>query len=105
MWNFLTRCTKKHLRIPRFFSRNRTQKTLNQEVSGMRVGTVAMEFDTNDDAASGMDSVGSSVPDTPTVNSNPGRSKYGRTYRRTMHYGPKADCTISYSTGQLLPMS
>ncbi len=29
-----------------------------------------------------------SVPDTPMVNNNQGQSKYGCTYRRTMHYDP-----------------
>ncbi len=36
----------------------------------------------------------SSVPDTPMVNSNPGQSKYGRAYRRTMYYDPATGRTI-----------
>jgi hypothetical protein len=59
-----------------------------------RGDTVTMEFDMNDDDASVVDSVGSSVPDTPTVNSNPGQSKYECTYRSTMHYDPTAGHTI-----------
>jgi hypothetical protein len=53
-----------------------------------------MEFDANDDDASVIDSIDSSVPDTPMVNSNPGRSKYGHTYRHTTHYDLTTGCTI-----------
>jgi hypothetical protein len=35
-----------------------------------------------------VESIDSSVPDTPVVNNNLGQSKYGRTYRCTMHYDP-----------------
>ncbi len=59
-----------------------------------RGGTVTTEFDTNDNGASLVDSVVLSVPDTPTVNSNRGRSKYGHTYRHTMHYDPTTGRTI-----------
>jgi hypothetical protein len=60
--------------------------TLNQTVSGkMRGGGTV---DANDNDSSTVDSVGSSVPDTPMVNNNPGWSKYGGTYRCTMHYDP-----------------
>jgi hypothetical protein len=50
----------------------------------------------NDNDASTTVSMGSSssVLDTPTVNGNPGRSKYGCTYRRTMHYDPTTGRTI-----------
>jgi hypothetical protein len=34
-----------------------------------------------------VDSIGSSVPDTSKVKNNSGWSKYGHTYRCTMHYG------------------
>ncbi len=37
-----------------------------------RGGTVSMDFDANDNDASVTDTVASSVPDTPMVNSNPG---------------------------------
>ncbi len=50
-------------------------------------------FDANDDA-SATDSVDSSVPDTSMFNSNPGWSKYGHTYRHTMHYDPTTGCAI-----------
>ncbi len=43
-----------------------------------RGDTVTIDFDGNDDTFA-TDSVNSSVPDTLTVNSNPGRSKYGHT--------------------------
>jgi hypothetical protein len=49
--------------------------------------TVTTDFDANDDA-SVPDSMDSSVPDTPMVNSNLGRSKYRHTYRCTAHYDP-----------------
>ncbi len=57
---------------------------------------MSTDFDANDNDTSAADSVDSSVPDTPTDNSNPGRSKYGCTYKRTttMHYDP--------TTGELL---
>jgi hypothetical protein len=57
-------------------------------------GTVTTKFDANDNDASAMDSMGSSVSDTPTVNSNPGWSKYRHIYRCTMHYDPTTGCTI-----------
>jgi hypothetical protein len=52
------------------------------------------DFVAGDDNTSTVESVGSSVPDTPMVNSNPGQSKYGWTYRRTMHYDPATCHTI-----------
>ncbi len=53
-----------------------------------------MDFDANDYDTSVADSKGSCVPDTPTANSNPGRSKYGHTYRCTLHYNPATGHTI-----------
>jgi hypothetical protein len=109
MWNAKTEKVPKtrdvdffnrmHLKAPSntkiFFKKQDPEDTESGSVwQDERVGTVATEFDANDDDASGMDSMSSSVPDTPTINSNPGRSKYGCTYRRTMHYDPKAGCTI-----------
>jgi hypothetical protein len=41
-----------------------------------------------------VESVNSSVPDTPMVNNNQGQSKYGRMYRCTIHYDPTTGCTI-----------
>jgi hypothetical protein len=55
---------------------------------------VTKDFDANNDAASVTDSVNSSVPDTPMINSNPQWSKYGHTDRSTTHYDPKTGCTI-----------
>jgi hypothetical protein len=54
-----------------------------------------MEFDVNVNDASAVDYVGSSVPDTPTVNSNSLQSKYRCTYRCTTHYYPATGCLIS----------
>ncbi len=54
-----------------------------------------MDFVTVDDDAVTVKSMDSSVTDTPAVNNNPGQSKYGHTYRRTMHYDPMTGCTIS----------
>jgi hypothetical protein len=59
-----------------------------------RGGTITTEFDANDNDVSVVDSMGSSVSDTPTVKSDPGRSKYGCTYRCTMHYDPTTGRTI-----------
>ncbi len=53
-----------------------------------------MEFDANDNDASAVDLVGSSVPKISTVNSNPGQSKYIRTYRRTTHHDLTTGSTI-----------
>jgi hypothetical protein len=53
-----------------------------------------MEFNANDNGASAVDFMGSSVPDTPMVNSNPGQSKYGHTYRPTTHYDPTTGSTV-----------
>ncbi len=58
-----------------------------------RGDTVTTDSDANDDA-SATASVDSSVPDTPTFNSNPGRSKYRHTYRCTMHDDPTTGHTI-----------
>jgi hypothetical protein len=41
-----------------------------------------------------VESVDSSVPDTPMVNNNQGQSKYGCMYRRTTHYDPMTGHTI-----------
>ncbi len=51
---------------------------------------VTMEFDSSNDDFSVVDSVGP----TPTINCIPGQSKYGCTYRRTMHYDPTTGRTI-----------
>jgi hypothetical protein len=66
-------------------------ETVRQDENG---GTVTTEIDANDDDASTVDSVDSSVLDTPSVNSNHGWSKYGRTYRCTTHYDPTTGHTI-----------
>jgi hypothetical protein len=47
-----------------------------------------VDYVTNDDNAATVELVDSSVPDTSVVNNNLGQSKYGCTYRRTMHYYP-----------------
>jgi hypothetical protein len=41
-------------------------------------GTITVDSVAGDDNASTVESVDSSVPDTPMVNSNPGQSKYGQ---------------------------
>ncbi len=60
-----------------------------------RGGTITANFVTVDDNAATVESVDSSVPDTPVVNNNLGQSKYGHTYRRTTHY----DHTIGHKIG------
>jgi hypothetical protein len=59
-----------------------------------RGGTITVDFVTGDDDPATVESVHSSVPGTPVVNNNQGQSKYGRTYRRTMHYDPVTGCMI-----------
>ncbi len=56
--------------------------------SKMRGGVLSVDFVTVDDEANSL------VPDSPVVNNNLGQSKYGRTYRRTMHYDPTTGRTI-----------
>jgi hypothetical protein len=51
-----------------------------------REGTITEDFVTGEDNAATVESVYSSVSDTSMVNNNQGQSKYGCTYRRTMHY-------------------
>ncbi len=51
-----------------------------------RGGTITADFVTVDDDAAKVESMDSSVLDTPAVNNNLQQSKYGRTYRCTMHY-------------------
>jgi hypothetical protein len=51
-------------------------------------------FVTVDDNAVTVESIDSSALDTPVVNNNLGQSKYGHTYRRTLHYDPTAGRTI-----------
>jgi hypothetical protein len=53
-----------------------------------RGGTITVDFVTGDNDTATIESVDSSVPDTPMVNNNQGQSKYGCTHRRTMHYDP-----------------
>ncbi len=55
---------------------------------------MTMDFDANNNYFSTADSVGSSVLDTPIVNSNPGRFKNRRMYSCTTHYDPATGCTI-----------
>jgi hypothetical protein len=59
-----------------------------------RGGTITADFVTGEDNAATVESVDSSEPDTPMVNGNQGQSKYGCTYRHTMHYDPMTGCTI-----------
>jgi hypothetical protein len=67
---------------------------LNSVRQDKRGGAITADFVTGDNGAATVESMDSSVQDTPMVNINPGQSKYGRMYRRTMHYDPKTDCTI-----------
>jgi hypothetical protein len=59
-----------------------------------RGGTITADFVTGDDDAAMVESVDSSVLVTPMVNDNQGQSKYGHTYRHTMHYDPTTGYTI-----------
>ncbi len=55
---------------------------------------MTVDIHANNDDASVADSKSSSVPDILMVNSNPARSKYGYTYRRTTCYDPATGHTI-----------
>jgi hypothetical protein len=76
-------------------------KTLTVSNKTKGGGTITADFVTNDDNAAKVESMDSSVPDTPVVNNNLGQSKYGCTYRRTMHYDPTPGRTIGVEARQL----
>ncbi len=67
---------------------------LNSVQQDKRGGTITADFATGDKNTATVDSVDSSVPDTPMVNNNQGQSKYEHTHRRTMHYDPMTGHTI-----------
>jgi hypothetical protein len=66
-------------------------KSVQQDKRG---GTITAGFVTNGINVATVESVDSFEPDTPVVNNNLGQSKYGCTYRRTMHYNPTTGHTI-----------
>ncbi len=77
---------------------HKKQSTDNEDLDSVqqdeRGGTITADFITVDDGTVTVESIDSSVPDTTLVNNNLGQSKYGRTYRRTLHYGPMTGRTI-----------
>jgi hypothetical protein len=77
---------------------HKTQSTDNEDLNSVqqdkRGDTITADFVTGDDDAVTVESVDSSVPDSPVVNNNLGQSKYGCMYRRTMHYDPATGLTI-----------
>jgi hypothetical protein len=74
------------------------QSTDNEDLDSVqqdeRWGAITADFVTVDDNAATVESVDSSVPDTPVVNNNPGQSKYGCMYRCTTHHDPTTGRTI-----------
>ncbi len=56
-------------------------------------GTITTDFVKGDDTAM-VESMDSSVPDTPVVNNNLRQSKYGCTYKCTTHHDPVTGSTI-----------
>jgi hypothetical protein len=76
-----------------------TNKVLTVETSTVSSktrggGTITADFVTVADNTVAVESMDSSVPDTPVVNNNLGQSKYGCVYRRTTHYDPTTGHTI-----------
>jgi hypothetical protein len=69
-------------------------KTLTVSNKTRGGGTITADFVTGDNNAATIESIDSSVPDTPMANNNQGQSKYGHTYRHTMHYDPTTGHTI-----------
>ncbi len=67
---------------------------LNSFQQDKKGGTINAEFVTDGNDAAMVESVDSSVLDTPVVNNNLGQSKYGCTYRCTTHYDPTTGRTI-----------
>jgi hypothetical protein len=59
-----------------------------------RGGTITVDIVTVDDNTATVESMDSSVPDTPVVSNNLGQSKYGQTYRCTTHCDPITGHTI-----------
>jgi hypothetical protein len=74
------------------------QSTDNEDLDSVRQdkrgGIITVDFVTVDDNAVIVEFIDSSVPDTPVVNNNLGQSKYGCTYRCTLHYDPTKSHTI-----------
>jgi hypothetical protein len=74
------------------------QRSDNEDLDSVqqdkRGGTITADFVTVDDNTVTIESIDSSVPDTPVVNNNLGQSKYGCMYRHTLHYDPMTGCTI-----------
>jgi hypothetical protein len=66
---------------------HKTQSTDNEDLDSVqqdkRGGTITADFVTGDDNAATVESVDSSVMDTPVVSNNLGQSKYGRMYKPT----------------------
>jgi hypothetical protein len=77
---------------------NKTQSTDNEDRNSFqqdkRERIITVDFVTGDNDTATVESVDSSVPDTPMVNNNQGQSNYGCTCRRTMHYDPTTGHTI-----------
>jgi hypothetical protein len=88
IWCFSTGCSSKHLQC------GTDDEDLDSVQQDERGCTITVDFVTGDDDAAMVESVDSSVPDTPMVNNNQGQSKYGCMHRRTTHYDPMTGCTI-----------
>ncbi len=93
-WCFSTGCSSEHLRCQYIKKQGTDDEDLDSVQQDERGGTITADFATGDDDTAMVESVDSSVPDTPVVNNNQGQSKYGHTYRRTTHYDPTTGCTI-----------
>jgi hypothetical protein len=94
MWCFSTGCSSEYLQCQ--YIRNKVLMMKTSTVSNkMRGGgTITADFITGNNNAATVESVNSSVPDTPMVNNNQGQFKYGCTYRCTTHYNPTTGCKI-----------
>jgi hypothetical protein len=77
---------------------NKKQGTDDEDLDSVRQdkrgGTITADFVAGDDDAATVESVDSSMPDTPMFNNNQGQSKYQHMYRRTTHYDPTTRRTI-----------
>jgi hypothetical protein len=91
---FLNRMFFRTPTMPVHMKQSTDDEDLDSVQQDERGGTMTADFATNDNHTATVESVDSSVPDTPVVNNNLGQSKYGCTYRCTTHYDPTTGRTI-----------
>jgi hypothetical protein len=97
---FLNRTFFRTHTMPVHKKQSTDDEDLNSVQLDERGGTITENFVTGDDAAM-VESVDSSVPDTPMVNNNLEQLKYGCTYRCTKYYHPATGRMIGVEAAAL----